>query len=71
MRLVVQHQNRIEFEGEVAESVMDVRLGPLDDADQRVARFQLRCEPAGHVRRYADGSGNTAHLLTSMRPLVS
>jgi transglutaminase-like putative cysteine protease len=67
MRLLIQHQNRIEFQRDVEESVMDVRLGPLDDAHQRVRRFQLRCEPQGHVRRYADGFGNVAHLLTSMR----
>lgn len=67
MRLLVQHQNRIEFQGDVEESVMDVRLGPLEDAHQRVRRFQLRCEPQGHVRRYADAFGNVAHLLTSMR----
>jgi transglutaminase-like putative cysteine protease len=71
MRLAVHHENRIEFEGDVTESVMDVRLGPLDDADQRVARFQLRWEPAGHVRRYEDAFGNSAHLLTSMRTHAS
>ncbi len=67
MRVAVQHVTRLEFAGEVAESIMDVRLGPLDDAHQRTRRFQLRWEPHGHVRRYADGFGNTAHLLTSIR----
>ena len=27
----------------------------------------MRWEPHGHVRRYADGFGNVAHLLTSIR----
>jgi transglutaminase-like putative cysteine protease len=47
---------------------MDARLGPRDDTDQRVERFSVRLEPAGHVRRYEDGFGNVAHLLTNMRP---
>jgi len=67
MRLAVHHVNRIEFEADVTESVMDVRVGPLEDAHQRVQRFQLRWEPPGHVRRYQDGFGNAAHLLTSAR----
>jgi transglutaminase-like putative cysteine protease len=67
MRVAVQHVTRLEFAGEVTESVMDVRLGPFDDADQRTQRFQLRWEPHGHVRRYEDGFGNVAYLLTSMR----
>ncbi|MBV8716668.1 MAG: transglutaminase family protein [Chloroflexi bacterium] len=67
MRLTVHHENRFEFEGEVTESVMDVRLGPFEDAHQRVQRFQLRWEPPGHVRRYEDGFGNVGHLLTTMR----
>ena len=33
----------------------------------RTQRFQLRWEPHGHVRRYEDGFGNAAHLLTSTR----
>ena len=29
---------------------------------------RVRVEPAGHVRRYEDGFGNVAHLLTNTRP---
>ncbi|MDQ6673154.1 MAG: transglutaminase family protein [Chloroflexota bacterium] len=68
MRIAVKHVTRLEFPDEVSETVMDTHLGPRDDADQRVARFSVRLEPAGHVRRYEDGFGNTAHLLTNMRP---
>jgi transglutaminase-like putative cysteine protease len=68
MRIAVTHVTRLEFGDEVSESVMDTRLGPRDDADQRVERFSVRMEPAGHVRRYQDGFGNIAHLLTNMRP---
>jgi transglutaminase-like putative cysteine protease len=68
MRVAVTHVTRLDFADEVSESIMDTHLGPRDDADQRVQRFHLRVEPAGHVRRYEDGFGNVAHLLTSMRP---
>jgi transglutaminase-like putative cysteine protease len=68
MRVAVRHVTRLDFGDEITESVMDTRLGPRDDADQRVHRFQLRLDPPGHIRRYDDGFGNAAHLLTSMRP---
>jgi transglutaminase-like putative cysteine protease len=68
MRVIVSHLTRLDFVDEVSESVMDTHLGPRDDADQRVRRFQLRLQPGGHVRRYEDGFGNVAHLVTSMRP---
>lgn len=68
MKVAVQHRTRLEFAGNVAESVMDVRLGPLDDHHQRTQRFHLRWEPHGHLRRYADAFGNVTHLLTCMRP---
>ena len=68
MKVSIAHLTRLEYEADVFESVMDVRLGPLDDADQQVERFQLRLAPGGHTRQYVDGFGNVAHLLTSTRP---
>ena len=68
MRIAVTHVTRLDFGDEVSETVMDAHLGPRDDVDQRVARFAVRLEPGGHVRRYEDGFGNVAHLLTNMRP---
>jgi transglutaminase-like putative cysteine protease len=68
MKVSVIHVTRLDFGGEVSETVMDAHLGPRNDSDQRVERFVVRLEPAGHVRRYEDGFGNVAHQLTSMRP---
>jgi transglutaminase-like putative cysteine protease len=68
MKIAITHVTRLEFSDEVRETVMDAHLGPRDDVDQRVTRFSMRLEPAGRVRRYEDGFGNTAHLLTNMRP---
>jgi transglutaminase-like putative cysteine protease len=70
VRVAISHLTRLDFADEVMESVMDTHLGPRDDSDQRVERFDLRLEPAGHVRRYQDGFANTAHLLTHTRPHV-
>jgi transglutaminase-like putative cysteine protease len=71
MKASVAHVSRLEYDADVFESIMDVRLGPLDDADQHVERFHLRLEPTGHTRQYVDGFGNVAHLLTSTRPHTS
>lgn len=68
MRLAVTHATHLKWDAEITESIMDVHLGPRDDTDQRVGRFRLRLDPPGHVRRYEDGFGNAAHLLTSIRP---
>lgn len=43
---------------------MDVRLGPLSDPDQRWDVFTITVSPTGSVRRYTDGFGNRAHLIT-------
>jgi transglutaminase-like putative cysteine protease len=71
MRLAITHATHLTWDDEVTESVMDVHLGPRDDTDQRVERFRLRVEPPMHVRRYEDGFGNAAHLLTTIRPYTS
>jgi transglutaminase-like putative cysteine protease len=47
---------------------MDTRLGPLSDADQRVERYELVVRPGGSARRYGDGFGNAAHLITLSAP---
>lgn len=67
MRVSVTHKTRLEYEGEVTEGVMDVRLGPLSDAHQRWERHELRVAPSGSVRRYLDGFRNEAHLITVPR----
>jgi transglutaminase-like putative cysteine protease len=68
VRVAVAHATHLRWDEEVTESVMDVHLGPRDDTDQRIERFRLHVDPPGHVRRYEDGFGNAAHLLTCVRP---
>ena len=67
MRVLVTHKTRLDYDGEVTEGVMDVRLGPLGDAHQRWERHDLRVAPSGSIRRYQDGFGNAAALVTVPR----
>lgn len=68
MRVSIRHTTRLEYDGDVVESVMDARLGPRSDEDQRWGRFELRTSPAAAVRRYADAFGNIAHLISVAAP---
>jgi len=64
MRIAVEHHTQLSYSADVNESVMDARLGPRTDEHQRWISFDLRAEPAASVRRYNDGFGNAAHLIT-------
>ena len=68
MRVSVRHTTRLEYNTDVVESVMDARLGPRSDEDQRWGRFELRTSPVAAVRRYADAFGNIAHLISVAAP---
>jgi len=68
MRIRVEHRTQLEYSADVFESVMDARLGPRTDEHQRWISFDLRVEPVAAVRRYNDGFGNAAHLITVARP---
>ena len=68
MRVSLRHTTRLEYNADVVESVMDARLGPRSDEDQRWGRFELRTSPVAAVRRYADAFGNIAHLISVAAP---
>jgi transglutaminase-like putative cysteine protease len=68
VRVSVVHTTRLSYGVHVVEGVMDVRLGPRSDADQRWQEYDLRATPNAAIRRYHDGFGNTAHLVTIARP---
>jgi len=71
MKVSITHKTHVTYSADVVEGVMDARLGPRSDADQRWQEFDLRVAPLGAVRRYYDGFGNTAHLITLARPHAS
>src|SRR2546423_12604923 len=68
MRVRIEHITRFEYDADVVESVIDVRLGPRTDAHQRRGRFNIAVDPAGADRRYGDGFVNTGFLVTFARP---
>jgi len=68
MRISVEHRTQLSYSADVVESGMDSRIGPRTDEHQRWISFDLRVEPTASVRRYNDGFGNAAHLITIARP---
>jgi len=67
MKVRVEHVTRFEYDTDVVESVIDVRLGPRSDAHQRWGRFNIVVDPAGAIRQYGDGFGNAGFLVTLAR----
>jgi transglutaminase-like putative cysteine protease len=67
VRLAVSHTTRLDYDGEVVEGVMEVRLGPFSDRHQRWGRFELSSDPPATVWRFADAFGNETHLVTLAR----
>jgi transglutaminase-like putative cysteine protease len=68
VKVHLEHITRLDYSTDVVEGVMDVRLGPFSDADQRWDVFTINVSPNGSVRRYTDGFGNRAHLITVAKP---
>ena len=57
----VRHTTIFRYEPAVRESVMEVRLQPRSDGDQRCLNFALEIEPGANVMQYRDFAGNTVH----------
>jgi transglutaminase-like putative cysteine protease len=67
VRVGITHTTRLTYSAHVVEGVMDVRLGPRSDLHQRWQAYDLRATPTAAIRRYDDGFGNAAHLVTIAR----
>jgi transglutaminase-like putative cysteine protease len=57
----VRHVTTFRYEPAVRESVMEVRLHPRSDGDQRCLSFTLSVDPATHLMQYHDFAGNIVH----------
>lgn len=57
----VRHTTIFRYEPAVRESIMEVRLQPRSDGEQRCLNFTLKVDPAANVMQYRDFSGNTVH----------
>src|ERR1019366_5417335 len=56
-----RHPTTFRYEPAVRESVMEVRLQPRSDGEQRCLSFMLNVDPAANVMQYRDFTGNTVH----------
>src|SRR2546427_13241027 len=61
MILEVQHETRLEYSEPVTESITEVRMEPVSDADQSCRSFHLALSPATELHRFQDGFGNRVH----------
>ena len=57
----VRHTTTFRYEPAIRESVMEVRLQPRSDGDQRCLSFTLDVDPAANITQYCDFIGNTVH----------
>ncbi len=57
----VRHITTFRYEPAVRESIMEVRLQPRSDGDQRCLSFSLDVTPAANIMQYSDFAGNTVH----------
>ena len=57
----VRHTTTFRYEPAVRESVMEVRLQPRSDGEQRCLSFTLNVDPVANVMQYRDFTGNTVH----------
>jgi len=57
----VRHTTTFRYEPAVRESVMEVRLQPRSDGEQRCLSFTLDVDPPANIMQYRDFTGNTVH----------
>jgi len=57
----IRHTTTLLYEPAVRESVMEVRMQPRSEANQRCLSFHLDVNPAANIMQYRDFTGNTVH----------
>jgi transglutaminase-like putative cysteine protease len=68
VRLEVVHTTRFRYSGKIAETVMELRVRPLDGLGQHCRDFDLRITPRSAVGSYRDGFGNHVHYFNHLAP---
>jgi transglutaminase-like putative cysteine protease len=68
MKLEIVHSTRYKYSGPIAETVMEVRLRPMDGNGQRCLEFELDVSSGIRPRTYRDGYGNHVHYFNLVRP---
>src|SRR3954451_18494912 len=64
MLLKITHTTDLTYSEPISESVMELRMLPRQDADQRRLSFRLAIGPATQPSSYFDWLGNTVHAFT-------
>lgn len=57
----IRHSTRFRYSAPVSESLMEVRMHPRTEGEQRCLSFQLSVSPKTRVTSYRDYLGNTIH----------
>ncbi|TMF14863.1 MAG: transglutaminase family protein [Chloroflexi bacterium] len=68
VKLEIMHSTRYRYAGPIAETVMEVRLRPMDGNGQRCLDFKLELSHGVKARAYVDGFGNHVHYFNLVRP---
>jgi transglutaminase-like putative cysteine protease len=68
MKLEIMHSTRYRYTGPIAETVMEVRLRPMDGNGQRCLDFNLELSHGIKANSYMDGYGNNVHYFNLVRP---
>jgi transglutaminase-like putative cysteine protease len=68
VKLEIVHMTRYRYAGPIAETVMEVRLQPMDGNGQRCTDFELNISSGIKPRTYRDGYGNNVHYFNLVRP---
>jgi len=71
VKLEIVHATRYRYSGPIAETMMEVRLRPMDGNGQRCLEFDLELSSRIAPRSYRDGYGNHVHYFNLIRPHTS
>jgi transglutaminase-like putative cysteine protease len=66
-RFEIEHTTDFVYSGPITETMMELRLMPLDGPGQRLLDFTLRINPQVKVATYQDGYGNQVHYFNLLR----
>jgi transglutaminase-like putative cysteine protease len=66
-RLEVVHSTRFRYSAPIAETIMEVRLRPIDGRGQRCLEFELDVSSKMRPGTYMDGYGNHVHYFNLVR----
>lgn len=57
----IRHVTRFSYSSPITESVIEVRMQPRSEGNQRCVKFELTTQPRASIRGYKDYSGNVVH----------